>query len=183
MINLLPEDTRSQLSAARTNRLLLRYNILLLGAIGFLLAAIGLVYVYLGSAKAAAEASIQENLTRVGDYSAVEAEANSFKQDLTNAKQILDSDVTYSKIILEIASVLPQGVTLDTLNLDSATFGTPTTLNAKVRDYPTVLVLKDALQGSTLFSDVSIQTISNDGTDSYPLNATFSVTIRKDAAR
>ena len=183
MINLLPQDTRSQLTAARANRLLLRYNVLLLGAIGFLVAAIGLVYVYIGNAQASAEASIQENLTRVGDYTAVESEANAFKQDLANAKQILDNDATYSKVILEIASVLPAGVTLDTLNLDSATFGTPTVLNAKVRDYPTVLALKNALQGSSLFSDVSLQTISSDGTGSYPLNATLSVTIRKDAAR
>ena len=183
MINLLPPETRSQLAAARANRLLLRYNILLLAAVAFMLAAIGLVYVYLGNAQASAEASIQENLARVGDYSAVEAEANSFRQDLANAKQILDTDVTYTKVVLEIASVLPQGVILDTLNLDSATFGTPTTLNAKVNNYTTVLALKDALQKSSLFSDASIQTISNDGTGQYPLNATFSVTIRKDAAR
>lgn len=183
MINLLPPDTRSQIASARSNRLLLRYNVLLLGAIGFLLAAIGLVYVYLGTARAAAETAIEENIARVGDYSAVEAEANSFKQDLANAKQILDNDVTYTKVVLEIANVLPQGVVLDTLNLDSATFGTPTTLTAKVRDYATVLALKESLQKSSLFSNVSLQTISNEGSGGYPLTATLSVTIRKDAAR
>lgn len=183
MINLLPPDAKTQITAARANRLLLRYNILLLVAIAFLLAAIGFVYIYLGNAKVAAEAAIQENISRVGDYAAVEAEANSLKQDLANAKQILDSDVTYTKVILEIAKVLPPGVVLDTLNLDSATFGTPTALTAKVRDYPTVLTLKDSLQNSNLFSGVSIQTISSDGTGEYPLTATLSVTIRKDAAR
>lgn len=183
MINLLPPETKTQLAAARANRLLLRYNFLLLAAIAFLLAAIGLVYVYLGNAKAMAEASIVENISKVGDYNAVEAEANSFKQNLTNVKQILDNDVTYTKVILEIANVLPSGVVLDTLSLDSATFGTPTTLTARVRDYPTVLALKDSLQKSSLFSNVSIQTISSEGTGEYPLTATFSVTIRKDAAR
>lgn len=183
MINLLPPDTRSQIAAARVNRLLLRYNVLLLAALAFLLAAIGLVYVYLGSAKASAETAIQENRARVGDYSAVETDAATFRQHLATAKQILDNDVTYTKVILEIANVLPSGVVLDTLNLDSTTFGTPTSITAKVRDYPTVLRLKDSLQQSKLFSDVSIQTISNDGEGGYPLSATFSVTISKDAAR
>lgn len=183
MINLLPPEHKAQIVAARANRLLLRYNILLLAAIGFLLAAIGLVYVYLGNTKAAAEASIEDNIARVSNYNAIEAEANSFRQNLTSAKQILDSDVTYTKVILEIAGVLPAGVVLDTLSLDSATFGTPTTLNTRARDYDTVLRLKDALQASNLFSDVSIQTISGGGEGSYPLNAALSVTIRKDAAR
>lgn len=183
MINLLPPNTRSQIAAARANRLLLRYIILLLAAIAFLLAAIGIVYIYLGNAKATAEASIQDSMAQVSDYAAVESEAASFRQDLTNAKQILDNDVAYSKVVLEIASVLPPGIVLDTLSLDSETFGTPTTLTARARDYATVLQLKDSLQRSSLFSDASIQTISS-GTDGpYPLSATLSVTIRKDAAR
>lgn len=183
MINLLPPETKSQIKAARANRLLLRYNIILLSAIGFLLAAAGLVYVYLVSAKSSAETAIQDNLAQVSNYSVIESDASSFRQNLSSAKQILDNDVTYSKVILEIASVLPSGVVLDTLSLDSATFGTPTTLNARVRNYDTVLRLKDALQASSLFSDVSIQTISTGGEGSYPLNASLSVTIRKDAAR
>lgn len=183
MINLLPPDIKSQTSAARANRLLLRYNALLLGSIGFLLAAILLVYIYLASAKSIAEQSIAENIARAGDYQSVESEATAFKQNLQNAKQILDNDATYTKVVLEIASVLPPGVVLDTLSLDSASFGTPTTLAANVRDYATVLALKNSLQTSTIFSDVSIQTISNNGSGAYPLNASFSVTIQKDAAK
>lgn len=183
MINLLPPDCKTQLSAARANRLLLRYNLMLLGAVAFLMVCIAIVYVYLMSTKAAAEATIASNIARAGDYKAVEAEANTFKQNLLNAKQILENDVTYTKVVLEIAGVLPAGVVLDTLSLDSQTFGTPTTLAANVRDYSTVLRLKDSLQNSTIFSNVSIQTISNSGSGEYPLNATFSVTIRKDAAK
>lgn len=183
MINLLPPDTKSQIVAGRTNRLLFRYNIMVLIAIAFLLAAIGLVYFYIGNARASAERSIEENILKAGDYSSVEAEANAFKQNLASVKQILDNDVAYTKVILEIASVLPSGIVLDTLNLDSATFGTPTTLTANARDYQTVLTLKDSLQKSSLFSDVSIQTISSGEAGSYPITATLSVTIRKDAAR
>ena len=183
MINLLPPDVKSQTNAARANRLLLRYDILLLGAIAFLLAAMGLIYIYLSSVKSIAEQTVADNIAKAGDYGTVETEASAFKQDLANAKQILNNDVTYTKVALEIANVLPPGVVIDTLNLDSTTFGTPTTMTANVRDYQTVLTLKDSLQSSTIFSDASIQTISNSGSGDYPLSATFSVTIRKDAAQ
>lgn len=183
MINLLPPETKTQLSAARANRLLLRYNILLLAALTFLIVAIALVYIYLGNAKASAEATMAENISRAGDYDSVDAEAAAFRQSLASVKQILDNDVAYTNIILEIAGVLPQGVVLDRLNLDSATFGTPTTLTANVTDYATVLQLKDALQQSSIFTNVSIQTISNEGTGQYPLSATLSVTIQKEVIR
>ncbi len=183
MINLLPPDIKKQTSAARTNLLLLRYTILLLGAVAFLLAAIGLVYVYLGNAKSTAEETIADNIARAGDYGSVETDANAFRQNLANAKQILDSDIKYTKVILEIANVLPSGIVLDTLSLDSQTFGTPTTLAANARDYATVLRLKDSLQASSIFSNVSIQTISDGGSGDYPLTVTFSVTIRKDAGQ
>ncbi len=182
MINLLPPEVKAQNYAARSNRLLLRYNILLIAALGFLLAAIGLVYVYLGNAKSAADTTIASNVLKAADYTAVEAEAQTFTQNLANAKQIINNDVAYTKVILKIAGVLPPGVVLNTLNLDSQTFGTPTTLTANVKDYSTILTLKSSLQASALFSDVSIQTISDEGTGDYPLTATFSVTIRKDAA-
>ncbi len=183
MINLLPPETKTQLSAARANRLLLRYNGLLLVAIAFLLVAIGLVYVYLGNAKTSAETTIAENIARAGDYGSVEGEAAAFRQSLASIKQILDSDVAYTKVILEIANVLPPGVVLDTLSLDSETFGTPTTLTANVTDYTTALLFKDSLQQSDIFSNISIQMISNEGTGDYPLRATYAVTIQKEIIR
>lgn len=182
MINLLPPEVKAETSAARANRLLLRYNILLLVSIGFLIGFIGLVYVYLSNTKTIAEQTIADNIAKAGDYGSIEADANAFQRNLTNARQILNNDVTYTKVVLEIANVLPPGVVLDTLNLDSQTFGTPTTLAANAKDYSTVLALKDSLQASSIFSNVSIQTISDSGTGEYPLSATFSVTIRKDAA-
>lgn len=183
MINLLPPETKAQISAARANRLLLRYNLLLLAAVAFLLIAVIIVYVYLGNAKTVAEATIADNRSKVSDYSAIESQASAFRQNLARAKQILDSDVTYTKVILSIARVLPSGIVLDTLSLNSETFGSPTTLTANARDYAAVLSLKDSLQNSNLFSNVSIQTISNAGDGEYPLSVTLSVTIQKEAAK
>lgn len=183
MINLLPPETKRQLSAARTNRLLLRYNVMLLAALAFLIAAIAFVYIYLVNAQSSAEAAIVYNKSKVSGYSAVETEATQFRQTLTTDKQILDNDVAYTKVILAISGVLPRGVVLDTLSLDSKTFGTPTVLTANVKDYSTALRLKTALQSSAIFSDVSIQSISSGNNGSYPITVALSVTIKKDAAR
>ncbi len=183
MINLLPPEMKSQISAARTNRLLLRYNFLLLLAIGFLLAAIALVYIYLASTKSSAAATITYNQSKASDYASVQSDANNFRQNLASAKQILDSDITYTKVIVEIANLLPSGVVLDNLSLDSTSFGTPTTLSAKVTDYQTALTLKNSLQNSKVFSNVSIQSIASGSDTQYPLSVMLLVTIQKDAAQ
>jgi Tfp pilus assembly protein PilN len=161
----------------------MRYNFLLLGAFVFLLAALGIVYVYLINTKAAAETTIAYNRAKVSDYASTESQANAFRQNLARDKQIFDGDIAYTKVILAISQVLPSGVVLDTLSLDSKTFGNPTTLAANVRDYPTVLALKNSLQNSSLFSNVSIQSITGGGEGAYSLSVSLNVTIRKDAAQ
>lgn len=183
MINLLPPDAKSQLRAAQSNRLLLRYTLLLTVAFVFLLSSLGVVYIYLMNTSAAAEATIASNRSKVSDYAAVQSQATAFRQNLTGAKQILNNDVAYTKVILEISKVLPGGVVLDTLTLDSKTFGTPMSLAARVRDYPTTLALKNSLQNSNLFSNVSIQSITGGNEGTYPLSVALNVTINKDTAK
>lgn len=183
MINLLPPTMKSQIGAARTNRLLLRYNLLLLAALGFLLASIVIVYIYLATTKASAETTVAENQARASDYSSVEIAANSFKQNLATAKVILDGNVAYSAIIVEIAHALPSGVVLDNLSLDSATFGTPMVLSAKARSSDAALAAMSALQSSKLFTGVSIQRMEGVGSGEYPVSVSYTVTIKKDASQ
>lgn len=184
MINLLPPDSKRELRAARSNTLLLRYNVLLLGALAFLFLATGIVYVYLNDAKAKAERTVAENQVRTASYSAVERQAQAFRSNLTTGKQILASEVNYSKVILQIAALMPSGTILETLQLDVATFGTQTTLSARARSYDAALSLKNSFQGSPLFSNVHFQSISGGGDDaSYPISVNLNVTIKKDAAK
>jgi Tfp pilus assembly protein PilN len=186
MINLMPPNEKRQLRAARTNSLLLRYNFLLLGAMAFLGVAVTLTWVYLSTAKATAETTQAENDARVSTMRSIETDAQKLRANLSIAKQILNNEVTYTKVIFTIASLMPRGTVLDGLNLDSKTFGTPAPLVAKAATYETALALKDSLQSSPLFSDVHFQSItSNTGSQQlqYPLTVTFSVTLKKDAAK
>lgn len=183
MINLLPPEEKRQLRAARTNSLLLRYNIFLVGAVVFMGLAVGITYVFLSTAKANAEAIISENKTKVADFATVQAEADVFRTNLSIAKQILDNEVIYTDVMLAIAALLPSGTALDKLSLDSQTFGTPTTLSARTTNYEAALRLKDAFQNSPLFTDVHFQSITSGGQSPYPLTVNLTVTIKKDAAK
>ncbi|HSW77527.1 MAG TPA: PilN domain-containing protein [Candidatus Chromulinivoraceae bacterium] len=184
MINLLPHEEKRQLQAARTNTLLIRYNIFLLGVIGFMGIAIGITYIYLSSTFNTAAQTIQSNQANVVQYASVQAQAQLFRDRLSTAKQILDNEVTYSKVVLEIAQLIPSGVVLQTLSLDSGTFGTPTTLTGQAKDYASALALKDSFSKSPLFSDVHFQTIDTaSGTGGYPVTVNLGITIKKDAAK
>jgi Tfp pilus assembly protein PilN len=184
MINLLPPGDKRQIRAGRSNALLLRYNILLVVAVGFLMAAIGVVYVYLGNTKLGAEQVIKENQAKVADFAETENKANEFKNNLAIAKQILGKEVIYTKVILEISALTPKGVVLDSLNLDAKNFGTQTTLSAHAKNINDAIALKTSFQNSTLFSNVNFQSISTEESGgSYPIRVNLNVTINKDATK
>jgi Tfp pilus assembly protein PilN len=184
MINLLPPANKRQIRAGRSNTLLVRYNFFLLGALGFLLVAIGVVYFYLVNTKTSAETVVKENQTKVVNYQQVEQEANAFKSNLAVAKQILSKEVVYTKVILEIAALIPKGVILDNLNLDAKTFGTETTLTARAKTVDDAIALKNSFQNSPSFSNVHFQSIATaEAGGAYPISVSLNVTINKDAAK
>lgn len=186
MINLLPPTEKRQLQAARTNTLLIRYNIALVGAIIFLALAMGVVYFYLNNAKASSEQTIVENEAKAVGYAAIESQASIFRNNLSIAKQILGNEVTYTKVVLSVANLMPAGTVLDRLSLDSSTFGTPTILVAQAKSYENAITLKDSLQKSPLFSDVHFQSITSSGSGqsaSYPFTVSLNVTIKKEVAK
>jgi len=185
MINLLPPTEKKELKAARTNVLLLRYNFFLVGAVAFLGLATAVTYFYLSTTKANAEQVINENAAKVSAYATTATQAEQFRKNLTTAKQILDHEVTYSKVIIGIAQTLPKGVVFTNLNLDSQTFGTETTFAAKAKSYDNALALKEAFEKSPMFTNVHFQSITSgdSGDTGYPITINLNVTIKKDAAK
>lgn len=184
MINLLPPQHKQDIRAARANSLLIRYNFLLLAALAFLMLAIGIVYVYLTSTKANAEVTIKDNQAKVANFASIEEQAQTFRNNLSVAKLILDKEVNYTKVILSVAKVLPAGTILTSLSLDASSFGTQTTLAAQAKSYEQAIALKDALTNSGLFSDVHFQSIvTSEGSSGYPITVNLNVTFKKEAAK
>jgi len=185
MINLLPPQEKKELRAARTNVLLLRYNILLICSVGFLGLATGITYVYLSTTKASAEQAIHDNNAKETAYTTTKVQAGTFRNNLATAKQILNNEVTYSKVIVGIAQLLPPGVVFNSLNLDAGTFGTQTTFALKAKSYQQALALKDAFEKSSIFTDVHFQSIAtaDSASDGYPISIELNATIKKEAVR
>lgn len=184
MINLLPFEEKRQIQAARTNVLLLRYVLLtscVMVATGLM---VGAGFVIMNNSKADAEKQIALNTSKASSYNSVQAEAQTFRANLSTAKTILDKEVNYTKVILAIAQTLPSEVTLDNLDLDANTFGTPFVLSAKAKSYDGGLELKAALEKSDVFSNVSLQGMTMAASDSdYPVSVQLNVTINKDVAQ
>lgn len=182
MINLLPDDYKKELRAARTNIVLLRYNIITLIAIAFIALASAVFYFILIENRRSAEEANTTNLARASSYQDTKKEADEYRSNLSTAKQILVNEVSYTDVIFNITKLLPNGVVLDNINLSAKDFGGQTMIAAHAKNYSAVTNLKQNFENSKLFSNVYFQTINN-STDSasrdYPISVNVSVKINK----
>lgn len=187
MINLLPDEHKQEIRAGRTNVLLLRYIGISLVAVVVLGGLIAGVYLTLNEAKAVAEAAVAENQSRTSEYQAVKTQSESFRADLATAKGVLDSSVSFSKLIYRIAEIVPPNVILSSLALDPQTFGSSVTMSASARSFDDAAKLRDAfIRSNEVFSNVQLQTIESSGDSSgesgaYPVKVNLSVVINKGA--
>ena len=181
MINLLPNDVKKEIKAARTNVSLLRYIFVLGAGIAFLcFIAVG-VYFILMNTQTNADSAIKDNQSKTSSYSSSQAQAQALRASLANAKNILDKEVRYSKVITGIAALMPSGAVIDSLSLSPTTFGTPTTLTVYAKSTEAALSVKNSFQASPLFSNVAFVSITNasQAQSNYPITAILSVTINK----
>lgn len=181
MINLLPVQSQKELQAGMTNSILIRYVILIAVTTGVVVALIALTFFQLNLTKNQAEKLALSNQEKVASFSDIESRTAAFKSDLALAKQIMDSEIHYTELLTSLASSLPSGVVMDQVSLDTATFGTPTTLSFQANSYQTAIKLKDSLQNSSMFQDVSFSSLaqSTEPSDAYPFTVQMNLTIVK----
>ena len=186
MINLMPSNDRRQLTAARTNTLLLRYVILMGVFAALLVMELVAVYFIVSIGRANNEQTIRENETKTAQYNDVKQQATLFRSNLATAKYILDKQVPYTALMLALANNLPEGAIMDKLSIDPSTFDTSTTLGIKTISYDRSVQVKNALQNTKvknipIFSSVSFQSVSLDDKDTsgYPYIAVYNVVYSK----
>ena len=181
MINLLPPDNKRQIYAAQSNVLLLRYCLASLALAALLAGIIGIAYLTLNNSKVAAEESIRDSEARSSQYTDIKVRADRFKNNLATAKAILDKEVRYTAIALQIAQTIPEGIVLQSLQLNAQSFGETTVLDARGKTYDDAIRLKSAFEGSEYFKDIhllSVSYASEEGSDSqYPISIQISVIV------
>jgi Tfp pilus assembly protein PilN len=181
MINLLPDDAKQQICAARTNIALIRYIIFLGFAVAFLVLIYSATYLLLVNIKANNEKLAETSQSKTTSSSSVKNQANILRTNLSTAKSILDQQLIYSDVIMGIAAALPPGIILETLSLNDSTFGTPIILTAHARSADDVPKIEENFQKSQLFSNYKLQSTTPDPDDSsgYPITVSMSIMVNR----
>lgn len=170
MINLLPDDTKRDIKAARMNILMLEYNVYTFLSILAIIGICAIFYVYLNYTQSLASLTSTENSAKASKLASVQKEADEYVSNLTTAKKIFDESINYTDVLLAITELIPAGVLLDSINLSAEQFGGPMQFAAHAKTVEGAAELKNNMQKSELFSDVQILSISDtsDGNDTSP---------------
>ena len=181
MINLLPDNTKVQLRAARVNVILLRYIIVIVIAFAFVAMVLAGSYVLLTQTKTSAEQLIAANDTKAQAFSQTQAEISQLSGTLSGAKSILDQQIIYSDFLRTLGQTMPAGTVMESLTLNDAAFnGTPVVVKVYATSSDAAVGLREQFQANPAFSSVNIESISETGgIDGYPVSASLTLTINR----
>lgn len=168
MINLLGTTQKAEIKAARLNVQLRKYAMLsVFVAIG-VLAIYGVGFYLVMSDKDKAQQQLVQDEATTNQYLSVQRDAKAYKSNLTVASKVLDSGVSYSSFIMEIARSLPAGSILNDLTLTdiggssvatAATQNGGVILHTRTTSYGGALKVKESLEASAIFENVNITSI------------------------
>ena len=190
MINLLPPESAKQLRAARHNTLLLKYVVGLGFTLGLIVLVYGATFVLMKSTELANNASSAASKQKIANYNQAAAEAKAYTANLSMAKSIFDTEVSYTTALHKIAAALPSGTVIEALNLSPTTIGTPSTLTLLAKTKQDALNVKPALEAHKIANGITIASL-NEGKDSaqaaptaasdqtYPVTLTLNLTFDK----
>lgn len=173
MINLLPTNSKDEIRAARTNLILVRYIVILLAAIAFILGSLYATYTVLGITRQNSERTIEANNVEADVYSSTKSQVDSLSASLAQTKLLFDGEVLYSNVFVNIAQLMPAGTVFGKLTLTDASFkGTPTVAKVYAKTSADAVTLRQNFQKSPMFSRVTFQQIveSGSGIDGYPVS-------------
>lgn len=186
MINLMPDDDKKEIRAARVNTVLIRYIFVMLLAFSFLVVLLGGSYVLLGQTKQSAQLLIDSNDTKAAIYSSTKVQVDTLSSGLSQTRSILDQEVLYSHVLRKIGQQMPAGTVLDEIKLNTASFaGTPMTIKAYAKTSDAAVALREKFQSSPIFSNVNFESVSatSGGIPGYPTTVSMTLTINKAAAK
>jgi len=186
MINLLPDETKSEIRAARANVVLLRYNFLTLATLAALGGLFALFWIILTTTQSNALTTNNDNIAKAASFSKVRSQADEYRSNLKIAGQIIDKDVNYTAAIFAITKLLPQGVVLDNIDLTAASFGQQATFSAHAKTYEQATILKSKFQESKAFTNVYFLSLKDEAAEgsggtgtAYPIAISFSAKLNK----
>jgi len=181
----MPDDAKKEIRSARTNVVLTRYIVVIILAFSFLVLLLAGSYVVLTQTKMSAEQLIEANDTKAGVYNSTKAQVDELASRLSQAKTILDQEVLYSKVLMNIGQQMPAGTVLENITLDSNSFaGTPVNLKAYAKTTADAVTLREKFQATPIFTNVNFNSVSDSaGIPGYPVSVSMTLSITKAATQ
>ena len=181
MINLLSDERKDQIRAARVNVILTRYIAIIVMAVLFLIAVLYVSYTVLEKTKTSSDAIIQNNDVKANVYSGAKTQLDTLSSKLSQGKAVLDQDVSYAHLLTTLGQSMPEGTILDSLDLTDTSFnGAPVEMKAYAKTNEEAQALQTRLQSSGLFLSVALKgTDTANGADGYPISVTLSVVFNR----
>ena len=161
MINLLSEEQKKQLRAARDNDMLLRYAIILVVSVILVISGSAFGYLTLESQQQNYIDTIDAQKPEKANYRADIEKAQQFKDDLSAAKGILQNEIAYSDILIQIAKAVPSNTRLQAFQANNETLKDPLSISLDVPSYSDAVLAKDALIESSYFSGAKLLTVDS----------------------
>lgn len=181
MINLLSNDVKNELRAARRNVIIRRYVVTLVFSVIAVTGAYAIGFFMLS----AQEESFKQELARYepqkAKYKDTIAKASEYTANLKIAKTILENEIFFSDYLLLLAKTIPSNSVLVNLNTKSSELSKPVTLTYNTKSYNDSLRIKEALEQSAFFNDVKIKSVDHSPLRDYDYRSVFEVSFDKGA--
>jgi len=183
MINLLPNNDKQNIRAARMNVLLIRFVVIQIFSVAFLVIIFVIFYVVLNQIRTSAESmSVQTQNNQAG---VVSQQYQSTINKLNSATTLLSSGLAYSKTLTELGSLTPTGVMLEPITINPDLYDKLIDLKGRAKDNSVVSQFSTNLEAAKNFcSEVKLKstTSTGSGKDEYPVEFVISLKIKKPGA-
>jgi Tfp pilus assembly protein PilN len=155
-VNLLPPEMQAEISDSKKNRIALSslYQMLLLLFV-FIVIFIGF-YLYFQSILNSKKSSYEQDIKTTEKYGALEESAKKIAEKIDTIKKINAENGTWNGLIGEINTIVPTGVTLNSIKIDTST-KTRGQITGYAASKTNVAAFRDAMEKSKKFQYVDIE--------------------------
>ena len=185
MINLLPPDLKEQIKYAKFNRTIVRYVKMTVGVAIVIAGILAGSFYYLNLESVAAQNNVAAKQQTIDGYKgSVLPKATDAANRLSAIAYAQTTQTHFSSVIADLAAVLPQGVSLNTIAL-TGNAAAPVSINVDTQTYDEVLALRNALLTSPRVSAADINTIlaTNPPLYGYNFQATLIIAFKPGEAK
>ncbi len=159
MINLLSNQQKSELSAAKRNIILRRITIVIALLVMLVAAIFFIGYYILDEQSKTYRADVERLKHQQQAYADVIKQATDYSNNLKTAKTIFQSEFTFSNLLIIIARTLPPNTVMADFSVSTADMAKPVSLNFLVKSPIDGDNVKLALQRTPYFKDTKIRVI------------------------